>query len=163
MTLFRRSEIYLTTRSSIYPTRYLTAWRIWSICELYIFCYCYTIIFIWCLHYMRMTRFAIICIFLLWCSTFWRDEKRDEPSVIFGFIPWSFLLTRRIFSFFFFLFDIIITNTRTQRGRKIHKNKLKVLDEKIFIANINLETLQVISLFFIFIKSFSIFLIFCDY
>jgi hypothetical protein len=68
-----------------------------------------------------------------------------------------------LFLFFFFLFDIIITNTRTQRGRKIHKNKLKVLDEKIFIANINLETLQVISLFFIFIKSFSIFLIFCDY
>lgn len=28
-------------------------------------------------------------------------------------------------------------------SRKIHKNKLKVLDEKIFIANINLETLQV--------------------
>ena len=29
--------------------------------------------------------------------------------------------------------------------RKIHKNKLKVLDEKLFIANINLETLQVFS------------------
>lgn len=116
MTLFRRSEIYLTTRSSIYPTRYLTAWRIWSICELYIFCYCYTIIFIWCLHYMRMTRFAIICIFLLWCSTFWRDEKRDEPSVIFGFIPWSFLLTRRIFFFFFFFYLILLLQTHVHNA-----------------------------------------------
>lgn len=35
--LFRQRSstqgIYLTTRSSISPTRYLTAWRIWSICE----------------------------------------------------------------------------------------------------------------------------------
>ena len=91
---------------------------------IYIFCYCYTIIFLWCLHYMRMTRFAIIYVHLFTLTldilARWKTRRAISHFWLHSVVV---LLTRRIFFFFFFLFDIIATGRYTKINWKFSTRK----------------------------------------